>query len=138
MIAITDNIIGYGLGSSVALESFQSRTGRRNIFKLFGGGNTESWLASVAIELGLIGMVVYIWLMITVIQQGLAIFRSGLPPLWQGLGAAFASFATGLLVISSFFMAPTLLPAGDLYFWFFAGIMVTLLQHTQAADQVDA
>ncbi len=135
---VANNMIGYGVGSSLGLETFQSRTGRRSVYKLLGGGITESWLASVSIELGLLGLIVYVWMMIRIIAQSVAVYHSGLPPLWRGLGVGFASFAIGMLVLSAFFMAPTLLPAGDLYFWFMTGLMVVLGRRAEELSEPPA
>jgi hypothetical protein len=123
VITILENIIGYGVGSSLGGEAFTNRTGRRQISSLLMGGATESWLASVSIELGIVGLVVYLWLMISVIRVALYVYRESSDLLWRGLGLAFSAFAIGDLVVSSFFLVPACFPAGDLYFWFLAALL---------------
>lgn len=123
VINVLENIIGYGVGSSLGGESFTLRTGRRYSGSLLSGGMTESWLTSVTIELGVVGFVVYLWLMIAIIKTSLYVYRESSDLFWRGIGLAFSAFVIGDLVVSSFFLVPACFPAGDLYFWFLTGLM---------------
>ncbi|MDP2807278.1 MAG: hypothetical protein Q8O74_03970 [bacterium] len=123
VINVLENIIGYGVGSSMGNISFSGQTGRVHSSRLLMGGATESWLASVTIELGVIGLLVYLWLMVAVIKTSLYIYKSASEVFWRALSLGFSAFAIGYLVVSSFFLVPACFPAGDLYFWFLTAIM---------------
>lgn len=124
VITVLENIIGYGVGSSFGGEAYVKQTGSRYANKiLIGGGITESWLASITIELGVAGLLVYFWLMVSVIKISLYVFRAAPDALWRALGLGYSAFAIGDLVGSFFFLFPACFPAGDLYFWFLASIM---------------
>jgi hypothetical protein len=123
VINVLENIIGYGVGASLGGEAYQMQTGGRRASSLLMGGSTESWLASVAIELGLAGLLVYIWLMISIIKVSVHVYRKADDAFWRGLGLGFSAFAIGDLVVSSFFLVPACFPAGDLYFWFLTAMM---------------
>ena len=123
VINVLENIIGYGVGSSLGSEAFVNRTGSRYSSRLLMGGSTESWLSSVTIELGVAGLLVYLWLMFAVIKMALFVYRESSELLWKGFGLGFSAFAIGDLVVSSFFLVPACFPAGDLYFWFISALL---------------
>jgi hypothetical protein len=123
VINVMENIIGYGVGSSLGGEAFVRQTGGRLSSRLLMGGSTESWLASVTIELGVAGLLVYLWLMISVIKISLYVFKLAPDAFWRSLGLGFSAFAVGDLVVSSFFLVPACFPAADLYFWFITAMM---------------
>ena len=124
VITVMENIIGYGVGSSFGGETYTKQTGSRYANKLLiGGGATESWLASVTIELGVAGLLVYLWIMVSVVKMSLYVFKTAPDVLWRALGLGYSAFAIGDLVGSFFFLFPACFPAGDLYFWFITAMM---------------
>ncbi|MDO9069268.1 MAG: hypothetical protein Q7W05_12515 [Deltaproteobacteria bacterium] len=138
VINVLENIIGYGVGSSMGGEAFVNRTGSRYSSRLLMGGSTESWLSSVTIELGVAGLLVYLWLMFAVIKMALLVYRESSELLWKGFGLGFSAFAIGDLVVSSFFLVPACFPAGDLYFWFLTAMMARKYHELYYNDSTEA
>jgi hypothetical protein len=136
VINILENILGYGVGSSMGNIAFTEQTGRRHSSRLLMGGSTESWLASVTVELGLAGVLVYLWLVLSVIKTSLHVYKMAPDPLWRGLGLGFSAFTIGDLVVSSFFLVPACFPAGDLYFWFLSALLANKYHQLEYSGQI--
>jgi hypothetical protein len=137
VINILENILGYGVGSSMGNIAFTEQTGRRHSSRLLMGGSTESWLASVTVELGLAGVLVYLWLVLSVIKTSLHVYKMAPDPLWRGLGLGFSAFTIGDLVVSSFFLVPACFPAGDLYFWFLSALLANKYHQLEYSGQIN-
>ncbi|MDI6739177.1 MAG: O-antigen ligase family protein [Candidatus Edwardsbacteria bacterium] len=129
---VSENMLGTGLGTTNA-ASIYGRLGQRNIVtNLLGGGNTESWYTAMAIETGIAGLLVYLWLQVAIIRFGLLIVRTSRDPTLPWLAAGFVSFTGAMLVANAVTPMSACFPAGDLYFWVLLGLLTALYDREQA------
>lgn len=125
---ILNNIMGRGLGTTSGQTVFSRLTQKTVTTGLIGGGTTESWYGSIAIELGIIGLLVYLWLMREIIKYCSEVFRKSQDKFLKWLSFGFSSFVVGMLVTNVVAPMPALFPAGDLYFWFVLGAIASIYE----------
>ncbi|MEW6685364.1 MAG: hypothetical protein AB1393_04055 [Candidatus Edwardsbacteria bacterium] len=126
-INVLERVPGTGLGTTAAGVVYAERTGHKMEAKgLLGGGATESWHTTLAIEMGLLGWVVYVWLVIQIIRYAYSVFRESKDSFFRWSSLGFTAFTIGLFLASFVCQAPACFPAGDAYFWFFSGLMIRM------------
>ena len=132
IINIGENMAGTGLGTTNA-SSIYSRLGQRNLVsKLLGGGATESWYASLAIETGLFGVAIYLWLVFSILKYVRSVVAESVDPLLRSLAVGFFSFTVSILIVNVVAPTPLIFPACDLYYWVLLGIIVTMFDRERA------
>jgi len=90
-----------------------------------GAGFIDGQYAMVAAELGLTGLVIFIWLLIRIFKTGWKLFRAG-PDDWEkGIGLGYLAGVVGLffhgITTSTFSIVRVMEP-----FWFLTGLVVCL------------
>jgi hypothetical protein len=106
-----------------AMEGFAQRP-------IFGWGVTgyafmDAQYARVLVETGVVGLLVFAWLMIVLFRNGMAVLRSRGDPTERGLVLGFVAGFVGLLThaigANTFIIVRVMEP-----FWFFAGVVMML------------
>ncbi len=125
--------LGVGLGGTSGRFVYERVTGRKTSSLLVGGGGTESGYFNVALEMGVLGLALWIWLFITIIRYGLRTLRTLSDPFLKHLASAITTFV--ILIFFSQIVGPSMqiFPAGNLYFWFFVGLLIRLEQIEKSA-----
>lgn len=128
--------LGGGLGQTSGRSVYMRVTERSAESELIGGGFTESGFVNVAIELGILGLVLLLWFFVRIIKHGLYTFYRLTDPFLKWLAAAIVVFVTVIALGSIVSPAMEVFPAGDLYFWFLVGLLVRLegVQKHEALD----
>ena len=116
--------VGIGAISSDKYIHLVEVVGRSNVNSLF---STENGFLTVLVEMGVVGLGVYIWLMFSIFKQGFKIFR-GLTDnflKWLALGLLSSCF---VFFVSQFFNESLLSYPMNFYFWFLLGLLMALRQ----------
>ena len=130
--------LGVGLGGTSGRSVYERVTGQETPSVLIGGGGTESGYFNIALEMGVPGLVLYLWLFVVIIQYGLRTFRALSDPFLKYLAGGITVFV--ILIFLSQIAGPLMqvFPAGNLYFWFFVGLLLKLKQIEKEEDSVSA
>lgn len=130
--------LGVGLGGTSGRFVYERVTGRKTSSALIGGGGTESGYFNIALEMGIFGLILYLWLFIIIIRYGLRTLRTLSDPFLKHLAAGITTF--GILIFFCQMAGPLMqvFPAGNLYFWFFVGLLMKLEQIEKSSAQPTA
>jgi len=131
VVNVGENIFGAGLGTTNAASIFSRMNKSSLVSKLMGGGTTESWYASIAIELGLVGLIAYLWLLAAIMKHSYNVYKTTRIEYLKGLSAGFLSFVSAMVVANLVAPMPACFPAGDLYFWVLLGIITIMYEREQ-------
>jgi len=131
LVNIGENIIGTGLGTTNGASIYSKFNKRGIASKLLGGGTTESWYAAIAIEMGLLGLTMYLWLMGAIIKHSYLIYKTSKMEYLKGLSLGFLAFVSSMAVSNIVAPMPACFPAGDLYFWVLLGIITIMYEREQ-------
>jgi hypothetical protein len=118
--------LGVGLGATSGQFVYMRVTGGSSESELIGGGGTESGFANVALELGVLGLILLLWFFVRIIKHGLRAFYRLTDPFLKWLAAAIVVFITLIALGNVVGPIMEVFPAGDLYFWFLLGLLVRL------------
>jgi len=118
--------LGTGLGTTGSANyRYENFSGQISEADLIGGGGTENRYFTIGLQLGIPGLAVYIWLLVTLLTQGVSIYRRLSDPLLKSLAGGITVII--FQVIVGDFTGGALDATGpDLYFWFFVGLLLTL------------
>lgn len=117
---------GWGLGTTTGRGVYRRLTGGATEYHGATGGSTDSGYANIALELGLPGLVAYLWLMSAVVVEGVRIYGRLSDPRLKGWAAGITCFAGTVLVANAVASIYDIFPAGNLYFWFLVGVLMSL------------
>lgn len=120
--------LGIGLGGTSGRSVYERITGQTTSSPLIGGGATESGYFNIALEMGIPGLILYLWLFIIIIRYGLRTFRTLSDPFLKHLAIGITTFVILIFFCQMFGPLMQTFPAGDLYFWFFVGLLLKLKQ----------
>jgi O-antigen ligase len=121
--------LGTGTFSSSASSSWQSVFGTMT-FQFTQGGVTHNGYMEILGELGVIGFLIYLWLLAAVLVQTLRNGRALTSPLARGLNAVCLGQLLAYCAINFLTPAPILFPV-NVYFFAFAGLAAAL-PHVEA------
>lgn len=131
VVNIGENIIGTGLGTTNGASIYAKFNKRGFASNLIGGGVTESWYTAIAIELGLMGLIIYIWLLVAIMKHCYNIYKKAKLEYLKGLSLGFLTFTASMAVANLVAPMPACFPAGDLYFWVLLGIITIMYEREQ-------
>ena len=131
IVNIGENIVGTGIGTTNGASVYAKLSKRNVVSNLIGGGNTESWYTAIAIEMGIIGLIVYLGLWILIIRHSFQIYMTSLNKYIKGLALGYMSFACSMAIFNVVAPMPACFPAGDLYFWVLLGIITVMYEREQ-------
>jgi hypothetical protein len=127
---------GTGLGTTrgfntAVVQYLASGTGlSSNISRVEGG--TENGYLHVGIQMGFPGLVLFCWILLALIRHSVRVYRHVQDPLLKAVAAAAAGISLEVALGNLLGVAFDAFPL-DLYFWTFAGLLVTL-PHVEAAE----
>lgn len=130
--------LGIGLGGTSGRSVYERITGQTTSSPLIGGGATESGYFNIALEMGIPGLILYLWLFIIIIRYGLRTFRTLSDPFLKHLAIGITTFVILIFFCQMFGPLMQTFPAGDLYFWFFVALLLKLKQVEKEEDSVSA
>jgi putative inorganic carbon (HCO3(-)) transporter len=128
---------GTGLGTTrgfntAVVEYLASGTGlSTNMSRIEGG--TENGYLHVGIQMGFPGLILFCWILIALLVNAARVYRHVQDPLLKAVAAAAAGIALEVALGNMLGVAFDAFPL-DLYFWTFAGLLMTL-PHVEAAEQ---
>lgn len=126
--------LGVGLGETSGKSVYERVTGQETSSALIGGGGTESGYFNVALEMGIPGLILYLWLFIIIIRYGLRTFRTLSDSFLKHLALGITTFVILIFFCQMFGPLMQTFPAGDLYFWFFVALLLKLKQIEKEED----
>jgi len=131
VVNIGENIIGTGLGTTNGASIYAKFNKRGFASNLIGGGETESWYTAIAIELGLMGLIVYIWLQAAIMRHCYNIYKTAKQEYLKGLSLGYLTFVAAMAAANLVAPMPACFPAGDLYYWVLLGIITIMYEREQ-------
>lgn len=131
---LLNNPLGVGLGGTSGRSVYERVTGQETSSALIGGGGTESGYFNVALEMGIPGLILYLWLFIIIIRYGLRTFRTLSDSFLKHLALGITTFVILIFFCQMFGPLMQTFPAGDLYFWFFVALLLKLKQIEKEED----
>lgn len=118
--------LGAGIGaiSSDKYVHLTKLVGISNVRSLFP---TENGFLTILVEMGVVGLGVYIWFIFSIFKQGFKIFHSLTDNFlrWLALGILSSCF---VFFLSQFFNESLLFYPMNFYFWFLLGLLMALRQ----------
>ena len=116
--------VGMGAISSDKYRHLAKFVGSSTVSSLF---STENGFLTILVEMGVVGLGVYIWFMFSVFKQGFRIFHSLTDNFlrWLALGILSSCF---VFFLSHFFNESLLFYPMNFYFWFLLGLLMALKQ----------
>ncbi len=130
--------LGVGLGGTSGRFVYERVTGQETSSVLIGGGGTESGYFNIALEMGIPGLILYLWLFVVIIRHGFRVFRTLSDPFLKYLAGGITIFV--ILIFLSQIAGPLMqvFPAGNLCFWFLVGLLLRLKQIEKEQNSVSA
>lgn len=88
--------------------------------------SAETVAFSIGVQMGALGYLLYLLIVILIWKHGLRVYRSLDDPFLKGVAAGILGYLAAMTFSNFFSGSPTAFPVVDLYFWFFVGLLMSL------------
>jgi cell division protein FtsW (lipid II flippase) len=89
---------------------------------------------SIGVQMGALGVLLYVWIFVLIWKHGLGIYRTLSDPLLKGVAAGILGYLTATTFSNFLSGSPSAYPVVDLYFWFLVGVLMSLKRIQETVD----
>ena len=87
---------------------------------------------SVGVQMGALGVLLYLWIFVLIWKHGLGIYRGLDDPFLKGVAAGILGYLAAMTFSNFLAGSPSAYPVVDLYFWFFVAVLMSLKRVEEA------
>ncbi len=125
-LIIAQNLLGMGLGVlGDAAFRWSAISGQKAILPI-GIASTETVALSIGIQMGALGLSIYVWIFLLILRRGMKIYRNLTDPFLKNLTAGMLAFFMFITTCNFLSGSTEAFPIVDLYFWFAVGLLMTM------------